>query len=205
MQRCCLEFAINIIWISCSRIYYLPSVKPARAILVGLWNTFMCMIVLMCVQECKRIWYECESACGLRVHACLRQQFRAAQSMLGSLSLQIRQGEITQVHRGENPPSPTFSVCLPFSITPSISSSLSHAYLYHTTSTVLFTVLWKCNFAIESKEKWTQKKILQTLSFAGIPILYVCFLFLITVMCPLIGTYPSQYTHALACGEERRE
>lgn len=40
----------------------------------------------------------------MRVRACLRQQFRAAQSMLGSLSLQIRQEEITQVYRGSTIP-----------------------------------------------------------------------------------------------------
>lgn len=89
----------------------------------------------MCAHECKRIWYECESV-RAEARACLRQQLRAAQSMLGSLSLQIRQGEITQVHRGENPPSPTFYVCLPFSITPSITPFLSHTYLYLPTFTV---------------------------------------------------------------------
>lgn len=105
-----------------------------------------------------RVW-ECVR---MRVRACLRQQFRAAQSMLGSLSLQIKQGEITQVHRGENPPSPTFSVCLPFSITPSISSFLSHAHLYQPTSTVLFqfyenvTLWWR-----EMRNK--ERKILQSL------------------------------------------
>lgn len=70
----------------------------------------------MCVgYECKRIWFVCE---GMRVRVCLRQQFRAAQSMLGSLSLQIMQGKITQVHRGENHPPLLFclSLCLHYSL-----------------------------------------------------------------------------------------
>lgn len=82
--------------------------------------TYECFDVCSWVQaHLLRVW-ECV---WLRVRACLRQQFRAAQSMLGSLSLQIKQGKITQVHRGEDLPSPTFSV-FPFSITSSISPFL---------------------------------------------------------------------------------
>lgn len=91
--------------------------------LFGSWNTFLCMTFLMCVYECKE-HILCKSACeGACVSACLRQQFRAAQSMLGSLSLQIRQGEITQVHRGENPPSPILYLSV------SLSLLLPHSFI----------------------------------------------------------------------------
>lgn len=85
------------------------------------------------------------SGVHVRVHvgarACLRQQFRAAQSMLGSLSLQIRLGEITQVHRGENPPSPIISV--------SISLCLSSPLLHSFPTLGFYCTLPECSFMVK--------------------------------------------------------
>lgn len=106
------------------------------------------------------MWAHARACACTCVCVCLRQQFRAAQSMLGSLSLQIRQEKITQVHRGESPPSPTLSVCLPLPIAPSISSPPSRTHLSSPTSTVgffflfffLFTCCWEiCNCGLEER------------------------------------------------------
>ena len=77
--------------------------------------------------------------------------------------------------------------------------SLSHAF--YTTPLLQYFLQFYENVTLRLKAMNTKKKKnLQTSSFVGIPILYVCFLSLITVMCPLIGTFPLQHTNALACG-----
>lgn len=121
--------------------------------LFGSWNTFLCMTFLMCVYECKE-HILCKSACeGACVSACLRQQFRAAQSMLGSLSLQIRQGEITQVHRGENPPSPILYLSV------SLSLLLPHSLLFFSYWLVHSTSLLQYYISFMNALSWSKWRI----------------------------------------------
>lgn len=127
--------------------------------LVQIWNTFMCIIVLICVHECKRIWYESARGC-----ACVR----VCGSSSGLLkacweACHCKSGKRKSPKCTEDPPSPTFSVSLPFSITPSLSCFLSHTHLWNPTSAVVLIVLWKL-----LKQYF----------------LNVCFLLVITTLCP---------------------
>ena len=188
VQKCSLELAINIIWISCSRIHS-PSVKPARETLVGLWNTFMCMIVLMCVHECKRIWYECESACGracVRVCGSSSGLLKACWEACHCKSGKGKSPKCTE-ERTHHPPL-SLSVSLSPLLPRSRLFSLTLIYI-NPTSTVLFQFFWKWNFVVTGERK-TKEHFL--LSSAGILSLCVHFLSPIAPMFPLIGKCPVQ-------------
>lgn len=99
----------------------------------------MCMTVLMCVHECKRIWCECERACADARACVFAAAVQGCSKHAGKpVTANQARGNHPSAQRRE-PTIPHFLCLSPFlHYSLDLFFSLSHAHLYHSTSPVFF-------------------------------------------------------------------